>query len=294
MIIVIVIQSTRRIENSKIFLLPLSESDDRCQSMTLLGRVALLVLLARSLSLAIQFYFKKIEEENIFNQSVDISLAPLLLRSLHPSAIVSSWQHLMADQSLSATSDNRNAATSYICIGDIHGYLDKLESLWMRLEEHLGVDGLADANVIFLGDYCDRGPDTRKVLDFLCHLQDTREISGRGQTIFLAGNHDFGMAAFLGVLPVDSVPAAFDMEATRPSMQRDNFPFMVEGGMHFQGKRWGGSLTYSAQSTFTSYGVKMDFSLESREKFREAVPKRHLDFLQNMQWVRLTDLQTPF
>ena len=51
------------------------------------------------------------------------------------------------------------------------------------------------ATVVFLGDYCDRGPDTRGVLEWLVALYAQREAARAGSTILLAGNHDLGMAA---------------------------------------------------------------------------------------------------
>jgi hypothetical protein len=57
---------------------------------------------------------------------------------------------------------------------------------------------LATALVIFLGDYNDRGPHTRRVLNFLLALP-TRYPAQRH--VFLCGNHDLAFAAFVGALP---------------------------------------------------------------------------------------------
>lgn len=78
-------------------------------------------------------------------------------------------------------------------IGDVHGRLDLLEAL---------VDGvLADAasrdgqetEVIFLGDYVDRGPDSRGVLHYLIGLGERGGVRWR----FLKGNHEEAMLRFL-------------------------------------------------------------------------------------------------
>lgn len=63
-------------------------------------------------------------------------------------------------------------------IGDIHGHLTALEAL---LEV---VPFSPDDLVIFLGDYVDKGPDVRDVLEFFCDFAD------RPNTVFLRGNHD--------------------------------------------------------------------------------------------------------
>ena len=42
-----------------------------------------------------------------------------------------------------------------ICIGDIHGYINKLKNLWSNLERQIKPNEFESAHVIFLGDYCD-------------------------------------------------------------------------------------------------------------------------------------------
>ena len=91
-----------------------------------------------------------------------------------------------------------------ICVSDVHGHLTELQQLWAALSTKLGTETLDRTPVIFLGDYCDRGPDTRGVISFLIRLRRTRSAP----THFLAGNHDFGMAAFIGCLPPSSVKIA--------------------------------------------------------------------------------------
>ena len=86
-----------------------------------------------------------------------------------------------------------------VCVGDLHGHIDKAAKVWAALEAELGVVGLAAAQVVFLGDYCDRGPSTKQVMDWLIWLEASR---APGSTCFLAGNHDFAFGCFLGCLEV--------------------------------------------------------------------------------------------
>lgn len=175
-----------------------------------------------------------------------------------------------------------------VCVGDVHGNLDALLSLWSNLEKQLG-DRLQEAVVVFLGDLCDRGPDTKGVLDFLCELRQSR---APGKTVFLVGNHDLGMAAFLGCLPVDVEHP--DLEATRkPEHTKGFWPFPVEGGMHYAGRRWAGHYTMEAENTFGAYGVEWQpQSPQLREELQKAVPDHHKDFLKEMQFVY--DAEVPF
>src|SRR3954463_3440443 len=65
-----------------------------------------------------------------------------------------------------------------LAIGDIHGCYAALDAL-------LGLaQPAADDRLITLGDYVDRGPDSRAVLDRLIGLYDA------GRLIPLRGNHD--------------------------------------------------------------------------------------------------------
>lgn len=66
----------------------------------------------------------------------------------------------------------------YIAIGDIHGCYKSLEALLQKLESY------ADRRFVFIGDYIDRGPDSKKVVDRLIELQ--KEID----CVFLRGNHE--------------------------------------------------------------------------------------------------------
>jgi len=65
-----------------------------------------------------------------------------------------------------------------IAIGDIHGYSAALAALLRA------IDPKPDDTIIPLGDYCDRGPDTRGAIDQLIALEK------RCRLIPLLGNHD--------------------------------------------------------------------------------------------------------
>jgi serine/threonine protein phosphatase 1 len=68
-------------------------------------------------------------------------------------------------------------------IGDIHGLLQQLRALLSLCERH--ADGRA-ATFVFLGDYIDRGPDSRGVVEALIDLQAQQ----RNRVIALKGNHE--------------------------------------------------------------------------------------------------------
>lgn len=84
-----------------------------------------------------------------------------------------------------------NTNSSLFVIGDIHGHLDKLI-------RHLRYAGLATSNaqwtgenaqLWFIGDFTDRGPDGVGVIDFVMRLQ--RDAANRGGHVgAILGNHD--------------------------------------------------------------------------------------------------------
>jgi serine/threonine protein phosphatase 1 len=77
------------------------------------------------------------------------------------------------------------------CIGDIHGRLDLLEELHgMILADAGGFEG--SKGVVYLGDYIDRGAQSKQVLDLLIE----QPLQGF-EVITLLGNHEQAMLDFL-------------------------------------------------------------------------------------------------
>jgi serine/threonine protein phosphatase 1 len=72
-------------------------------------------------------------------------------------------------------------------VGDIHGCAKELEAL-LR-----GLDLAPDDTLAFVGDYIDRGPDSRAVVGLLLGVQ--RDRPG---TVFLRGNHEDMCLDYLG------------------------------------------------------------------------------------------------
>lgn len=135
---------------------------------------------------------------------------------------------------------------SIYAIGDIHGYRAELDHALALIE----ADGGRDARVVFLGDYIDRGPDSRGVIDTLIKGQ-----AGGRDWITLRGNHDTYLPRF-----------------------RDAGEAFISKG-HPDLPWWATRL--GGDATLASYGIEIagKTSGEILRETRAKVPKEHRDFL---------------
>ena len=69
----------------------------------------------------------------------------------------------------------------YIAITDIHGELEKLESLLSKIETK------PDDVFVFMGDYIDRGPDSKGVINRVIEQSNTYNC------IYLIGSHEYAL-----------------------------------------------------------------------------------------------------
>ncbi len=82
--------------------------------------------------------------------------------------------------------------TRVYAVGDIHGQLDLLSRTRELISDDAEVDRRARNVVVYLGDYIDRGPDSRGVVELLA----SRPLA-RFEEIHLKGNHEDFMLEFL-------------------------------------------------------------------------------------------------
>jgi serine/threonine protein phosphatase 1 len=124
--------------------------------------------------------------------------------------------------------------------GDIHGCPEELGALLKAID--LG----AEDTVIFIGDYVDRGPSAKDVLEILIDLKDRHP-----NTVFLKGNHEDMMLAFLGM----------------PGHYGESF--LYNGGF----------------ATLESYGLdeSLLFDDTALDLVMDRLPRSHLDFLQKLE-----------
>src|SRR3954466_5125698 len=69
-------------------------------------------------------------------------------------------------------------------VGDVHGRADALRDVFSRIDADKPVGAIRRTVQIFLGDYVDRGPASREVLDLLITRSHSEEL------LLLKGNHE--------------------------------------------------------------------------------------------------------
>lgn len=135
-------------------------------------------------------------------------------------------------------------------VGDIHGESALLDRLLAMIADDMV--GRADrrAVVVFLGDYVDRGPDSRGVLDRL-----TADPTPAAETRFLAGNHESALLDFI------DDPVA--------------------------GARW---LDFGGTEALASYGVRASVGARDRKRLKDLrdqlvdrLPDAHRRFLEALE-----------
>ena len=78
-----------------------------------------------------------------------------------------------------------------LAIGDIHGSFDGITTILKKagvIDEGNHWSG-GRTVIVQTGDYTDRGPDVKKVMDLLMQLEKEAKAAG-GQFLALAGNHE--------------------------------------------------------------------------------------------------------
>lgn len=86
---------------------------------------------------------------------------------------------------------NSDDSARIFVFGDIHGVVDEPKRLIEFLEEKEELS--SKDHLIFLGDYIDRGKDSKGVIDLMLELK-----SEYPKTIFLKGNHEDMLLDFVG------------------------------------------------------------------------------------------------
>ncbi len=141
-------------------------------------------------------------------------------------------------------------------IGDIHGHLDLLDDLLdLIASDHASLKRSDRPVLVFVGDYVDRGPDSKGVIDRLIALSAASQHQWAFEVRTLMGNHEQTMLSFL------ENPEA--------------------------GAAW---VEFGGGETMASYGVarpvgRVDAEAWStiQKQFQQATPESHVAFLRALE-----------
>lgn len=133
-------------------------------------------------------------------------------------------------------------------IGDIHGRADLLDEILERIDADLATNPASLSIEVFLGDYIDRGPASREVLDRLVVRKRTF------RSVFLKGNHETYITNF----------------AANPSILED-------------WQRLGGLETLMSYGVAPSINANAAEQLQLAAAFDQALPDSHREFLGDLK-----------
>jgi serine/threonine protein phosphatase 1 len=143
------------------------------------------------------------------------------------------------------------AGSRVYAVGDVHGRLDLLAGLHGLIAADAAAAGASRKVIVYLGDYVDRGPDSRGVIELLMQ----RPLPGF-EHVHLLGNHEDYLLQFLANAAL--------------------------------GPNW---CSYGGRETLISYGVRpplpfaardADFEI-ARRALADKIPPTHVAFLRNLK-----------
>ncbi len=133
-------------------------------------------------------------------------------------------------------------------VGDIHGRVDLLDTLLTKIDADLVANPVSVGIEVYLGDYIDRGPGSRQVVDRLV----ARNQSFRA--VFLKGNHETFLTSF----------------ATNPRILED---WRLLGGIE----------TLMSYGIALPINPTADTQAQLAARFDQALPDTHRRFFNNLR-----------
>lgn len=130
-------------------------------------------------------------------------------------------------------------------VGDVHGCLAELRALMGIIDADSVAAPIEGRRLIFLGDYVDRGPDSKGVIETMIGLRQAAP-----EAVFLKGNHEAAM-----------------------------LDFMANPRQHGEWLHWGGD------KTLESYGLAHVMARDEADLAAElsrVMPTAHRDFLESL------------
>jgi serine/threonine protein phosphatase 1 len=136
--------------------------------------------------------------------------------------------------------------TRVYAVGDIHGCSQELDRLTAAIVRD-GEDWIGERRLIYMGDYVDRGPDSKGVVDRLLNPPDGFIVQ------CLRGNHDQTLLDFLG-----------------------------DPAIYMSWRDFGARQTLVSYGVTPPLFDKATALKEARDRFQDALPGAHRDFFESL------------
>lgn len=133
------------------------------------------------------------------------------------------------------------AGPIYFAIGDVHGEAERLRELHGAILDRIALENRA-ARIVHLGDYVDRGPDSRGVIEAIMALEHRFDSDPAIEVFSLKGNHED----------------------------------MMVGQLEHATLHW---LDMGGRATLASYGIEANMHADD---WRERMPRAHLAWLSQL------------
>lgn len=117
-------------------------------------------------------------------------------------------------------------------IGDIHGCADELFTLVNKVFDHANGDPF---KIIFVGDYVDRGPDSKSVVQYVMELQKNGHVAlmGNHEDMILSGELMYAtqtLVSFNGTTTEPMPPWALEWMRNLPKYYEDDTIIVAHAG----------------------------------------------------------------
>ncbi len=146
-------------------------------------------------------------------------------------------------------------------VGDIHGYADVLARMHDVIEEDLAARPIPQAQIVYLGDYVSRGPDSKGVIDML--IERPKAVPHIDH-VFLLGNHENRLVEFIR------------------NPEGINLSFKPSHDI-------AACKSYGLDSLDRHENISKEVSKKISEELKSCIPENHISFMEDLKVTHIVD-----
>ena len=166
---------------------------------------------------------------------------------------------------------------SYYAFADVHGYADAFERLLHQIHEHRLRNPARKVRIVGVGDYVNRGPDSRGVMDLL--EREIRTAAPGVEWVLLRGNHDVGLLYLLRarLKPDEEIPATI-----RSLIDKGGIPTLHSYGVDLHPAP-SGKARHIHTVAGTDLWVGPEQIIRAQQELLRVIPHAHLRILTGLR-----------